>query len=88
MKLFTDHPASVGESYFEHMGMATSFAVRMIGGGLACLLHGLLPFLFVRTGSLQVALLHERMVTKRRRKPLPAGEPAAPNWAGTFDYVI
>ena len=72
MGLFTDHPASVGESYGEHLAMASGFGLRMILGGLACLIHGLLPFLFVRTGSLQIATLHERMVTKRNRKQLPA----------------
>ncbi|MDF2812409.1 MAG: hypothetical protein K0S56_3440, partial [Microvirga sp.] len=25
-KLFTEHPDAVGESYFEHMGVALSFA--------------------------------------------------------------
>ncbi|WP_374531248.1 DUF6356 family protein [Novosphingobium sp.] len=71
-KLFTDHPASVGESYGEHFVMASSFGVRMILGGIACLIHGFLPFLFVKTGSVQVATLHDRMVANRRRKPLPA----------------
>ena len=50
-KLFRDHPASVGESYGEHLGAATGFGLRLIGAGLACLVHGLLPFLFVKTGS-------------------------------------
>ena len=27
---FTDHPASVNETYFQHMGMAFSFAGRML----------------------------------------------------------
>lgn len=71
-KLFTEHPASVGETYGEHLVMASSFGLRMILGGIACLIHGLLPFLFVKTGSLQVATLHDRMVANRRRKPLPA----------------
>mgnify|MGYP001259487909 FL=1 len=71
-RLFTDHPASVGESYGEHLAMASGFGVRMILGGIACLIHGLLPFLFVRTGSGQIAQLHDTMVANRRRKPLPA----------------
>ena len=71
-RLFTEHPASVGESYGEHLAMASGFGVRMILGGFACLIHGLLPFLFVRTGSLQIATLHERMVRNRRTKAMPA----------------
>lgn len=68
---FTDHPASVGETYLEHMGQATFFGTRMVAAGVACLLHGLLPFLFTTTGSRTIALLHERMVANRRRKSLP-----------------
>lgn len=71
-KLFTEHPASVDETYGEHFMMASSFGVRMILGGFACLIHGLLPFLFVKTGSQQVSTLHTRMVTNRNRKQLPA----------------
>jgi hypothetical protein len=64
---FTEHPASVGESYLEHMGVAFSFGGRMILAGLACLVHGLFPFLFTRTGSRAIAELHERMVANRVR---------------------
>lgn len=72
---FTDHPASVGESYGEHLVMASGFGFRMILAGLACLIHGLLPFLFVRTGSATINALHTRMVTNRR--VTAADEPAA-----------
>jgi uncharacterized protein DUF6356 len=66
LRSFTDHPASVGESYLEHLGRATGFGVRMVLAGLACLLHGLLPFMFQRTGSRAISELHERMVVSRR----------------------
>ncbi|KMO33754.1 capsule biosynthesis protein [Methylobacterium tarhaniae] len=64
---FSEHPASVGETYFEHMGVATGFGLRMIGGGLACLVHGLLPFAFTSTGSRTIVRLHDRMVAHRTR---------------------
>ena len=71
-ELFTEHPASVGETYGEHLAMATGFGARMILGGFACLLHGIFPFLFVKTGSAQISTLHERMVRNRRTKQMPA----------------
>jgi hypothetical protein len=74
LALFTDHPASVGESYVQHLGSAGSFGGRMILAGLACMLHGLLPFLFVRTGSQTIELLHQKMVVNRHRRPAAAGE--------------
>ena len=72
-KLFTEHPASVGETYGEQMVMATGFGVRMIAGGIACLMHGQLPFLFVKTVSNWIAQLHDTMVANRRRKPMLTG---------------
>jgi hypothetical protein len=73
---FSEHPASVGESYVEHLGTAWSFGSRMIVAGCACLTHGLFPFLFVKTGSLAIRELHDRMVVNRMRaraaKPSPA----------------
>jgi hypothetical protein len=70
---FTAHPASVGESYGEHMGQALCFGGRMVLAGLACLIHGVLPFLFVRTGSRTIAELNDRMITRRAPlRPLPS----------------
>jgi hypothetical protein len=62
---FTAHPRSVGESYTEHFGVAMSFAVAMIAGGLACAVHAVLPFMFTRTGSQTIRRLHDRMVANR-----------------------
>jgi hypothetical protein len=69
LRPFTEHPASVGESYLEHLGMAVSFGVRMIFAGFACLVHAVLPFLFARTGSHAISELNDRMIAKRRALP-------------------
>jgi hypothetical protein len=67
---FNRHPREVGESYGEHLVHAGSFGLTLIGAGLACIVHGLLPFLFVNTGSDTIRRLHRGM-TKRVD---------APNW--------
>jgi uncharacterized protein DUF6356 len=86
-RLFTEHPASVDETYLEHLGVATSFGVHMLVAGVACLIHALFPFLFVKTGSLAISGLHERMVTSRRRHP--AGRLAGRGESATHpDYAI
>lgn len=48
---FVDHPHSVGESYGEHFAAATGFGLRMIAGGLACLVHACVPAWFTRSAS-------------------------------------
>jgi len=79
--LFTEHPQSVGESYLEHMDSAFSFGGRMVAAGVACLLHGIFPFLFVKTGSATIRHLHEAMITHRSRAR------AAPEWADHGAYI-
>jgi uncharacterized protein DUF6356 len=69
---FTEHPASVGETYTEHMASAWSFSARMAVGALACFMHGLFPFLFTRTGSGIIAELNSRMILNRTRHRAPA----------------
>jgi hypothetical protein len=66
IRVFTEHPASVGESYTEHLFRALYFGLRMMFAGVACVVHGVLPFLFVRTGSRAIAELNDRMVVNRR----------------------
>ena len=66
-KLFVEHPQSVGETYFEHMGVAFGFGFRMLGAALACMVHGLIPGLFKTTGSKAVICLHNKLVTNRCR---------------------
>lgn len=64
---FLAHPSSVGESYFEHLVAASGFSARMFYGAVVCLVHALLPFLFVTTGSRLITGLHDRMVSNRVR---------------------
>ena len=66
-RLFTDHPASVNETYGQHFLAAAGFGLRMIWGGLVCLVHAVIPGAFCTKGSDVIRELHERMVTNRRR---------------------
>lgn len=68
-RLFNEHPASVGETYWEHLLRASWFGAKMLMGAGACFIHALLPFLFVKTGSQTITQLYGAMVTNRRRVP-------------------
>jgi hypothetical protein len=76
-KLFTDHPRAIGETYGGHARTAFSFGSRMMLGGLACMVHAILPGLFVKTASRTVVQLDAEM---RGRQPSPEDE--------EFTYVI
>lgn len=73
-RFFTGHPRSVGESYGEHLQTAAWFGTTMLVAGLACLVHALIPGLFVKTGSSAIARLHDRMIVNRTRNA--PGSPA------------
>jgi uncharacterized protein DUF6356 len=67
-ELFSRHPASVGETYTEHMQVAAGFGLRLFLASLACFVHALLPFLCERTGSTAIQSLHGSMVMSRLRR--------------------
>lgn len=71
--LFEDHPASVGETYWQHLASAWGFAWRMAVASIACLIHALLPFMFEKYGSQTITRLYDRMVVNRHRQ---SGAPA------------
>ncbi|MBM4218380.1 MAG: hypothetical protein FJ171_01840 [Gammaproteobacteria bacterium] len=74
-RLFTDHPATVDETYRQHFLMALGFGLHMIWGGLQCLVHAFVPGLFEKSGSNMIRELHERMVVNRHRTAQPQALP-------------
>lgn len=85
-RVFLDHPRDVGESYGEHFATAAGFGVRMVAGGLACIVHAVVPMLFVRTASDTVKSLY---ATMKARQPAFAEQPPAFTTAEwQLDYEI
>ena len=79
LDFFHKHPRSVGETYGEHFAVASGFGARMVLGGLACLVHAVVPAWFEHTASRTIATLYTRMVTNRRRRTVAPCE---------LDYAI
>jgi len=50
-RLFTDHPRSLGLTWFEHGTGAVKIGVKLIGAGLAALVHGVVPGWFTDTAG-------------------------------------
>ena len=72
---FTTHPHAVGETYGEHCAFACRYGARMTLGGLAAIVHGLMPFLFQTTGSRITrelnATLEASVARANARRPSP-----------------
>lgn len=64
-KWFTEHPASVNETYFEHFGNAMSFSGQLFRASIACLIHAFFPACCVKSGSKAITDLHNKMVKFR-----------------------
>ena len=65
MNPLTEHLREVGETYPQHLVKAVGFGIAMLAAGLACLVHALFPFLFVRTGSNSIHRLHRQLEDRR-----------------------
>jgi hypothetical protein len=67
-RFFTEHPATVGETYGEHFAFAMGVGSRMVYGGLACMVHAVLPEFCKTTGSRTIRELALRLVPGNREK--------------------
>jgi len=60
-RLFLSHPQQVGESYFQHQRVALSFALPLLGAGLAAVIHAIVPGLCETTAGDAIRKLHARL---------------------------
>lgn len=49
--IFTKHPNSVNESYWQHCCFALTFSIKLFLAAFCALVHAFLPFLFEKTAS-------------------------------------
>jgi Family of unknown function (DUF6356) len=67
-RIFLEHPKTVGETYWEHFRVASSFGVAMVSGGVKAMVHAVLPNVYETAGSDTIRRLHNIMVEKRGAK--------------------
>ena len=53
------HLKEVNETYFQHMAIAFKIGFTMLVTGIFCLIHALIPGLFKKTGSNQIAKIYD-----------------------------
>ena len=64
-RLFQDHPKSLGMSWASHGAGAVVIGARMVGAGLACIVHAAVPALFTETAGRTVISLHDHMMKRK-----------------------
>ncbi len=62
--VFLDHPASVDETYFQHMRFALSFAFWLTVAGMAALVHAVIPAACETTASRILKRLTAKMESR------------------------
>ncbi len=67
--LFIDHPASVGESYVEHLRASLETATRLGAAAGACVVHAIVPGLCRTTASTAILQLHAEIMPRRFDQP-------------------
>ncbi|MEM6896834.1 MAG: DUF6356 family protein [Pseudomonadota bacterium] len=60
-RLFTEHPATVNETYLEHAGVAGRFAFWLAVAACAALAHAVIPRVCETTASRIIRRLHAQM---------------------------
>lgn len=60
-RIFLSHPATVNETFFEHMIFALRFAFTLLLAGMAALVHAFIPCLFEKTASKIIRQLYYRL---------------------------
>jgi hypothetical protein len=63
-RIFTQHPQSVNETYFEHMRFAGWFAAQLLAAGLAALIHAIIPGLFEKTAGRMIQNMNARLTNR------------------------
>ena len=66
--LFTEHPASINESYFQHFRHAMRYAGILGVTAVAAALHALIPCLCETTARRKIASLNEELQSRSSLK--------------------
>lgn len=64
-RLFADHPRSLGMTWASHGLGAVRISAELIGAGLACLIHAIVPGWFTETAGKTVVRMHDHMVKRK-----------------------
>ena len=78
-RMFLEHPRSLGMSWAEHGVGAVRIGAQLVGAGIACMVHALVPGWFTQTAGKTITGMHAHMMNRK------AGAENPENWP---DYEI
>ena len=76
-RLFLEHPRSLGMSWAAHGIGALAIGARLVGAGVACIIHAVVPAVFTQTAGKTISDMHDHMT---RRKADAANPEAWPDY--------
>ena len=64
-RFLLDHPRSLGMTWAGHGAGALKIGGKLIGAGLACVVHAAVPGLFTQTAGKTVSRIYEHMMQRK-----------------------
>ena len=64
-RLFLDHPRSLGMSWAGHGAGAVEIGAKLIGAGVACVIHAAVPGWFTQTAGKTVTRIYDHMAKRK-----------------------
>ena len=64
-RLFSNHPRSLGMTWASHGVGAVKISAELIGAGVACMIHAIVPAWFTQTAGKTVERMHDHMVKRK-----------------------
>jgi hypothetical protein len=74
-RLFLEHPRSLGMSWAGHGVGAVAIGATLIGAGLACVIHAIVPGLFTQTAGKTITRMHDHMIRRKASAANPENWP-------------
>ncbi len=69
VRLFVEHPRTVGEGYFEHMRASMGVGMKLARATAACFVHAVVPGLCKTTASSAIIELNAKVAPRRFDQP-------------------
>ena len=74
-RMFFEHPRSLGMSWAGHGVGAIAIGTRLVGAGLACIVHAAVPGFFTQTAGKTVTHMYDHMNKRRAGAAKPEAWP-------------